>query len=224
MLAFQIALLVPDNISVESAESLNLFASMLTWINLNSGFVMVLTTIVYTVFTLFLVIQNRNATEETRRQFYETNRGRVFPNLVKVADEGGELLCLKFENPTNTPVEKVKLRINQEWLSQYDKLHSLDAKKTKYNLEVINSAPFFMVMPKQAFFYKLCSIPGDEYNKLSNCILEITIDYVASAASTEVFSFNLEAIGTQLSQPSDYVRLERRHLQKLDNIYRAIKK
>ena len=221
MLAFQSALMIPNITSIEIEEPIDLFASVLIWVNLNSGFVMALTTIVYTVFTLFLVIQNRRATDETRRQFNETNRGRVFPNLVKVADEGGDLLCLKFENPTNTPVEEVKISINQEWLSQYDKLQSYDTEKTKNNLKVVSSGHSFMVMPKQALFYSLCEIPGYDYQELSKCILKISITY-SKNASTEYFSFDLKVIGTQLSQPSDYVRLERRNLKKMDSIISAM--
>ena len=231
MFAFQSTLLLFNFSAVEDENVTNLFTTIVDLVNSNSGAITALSTIAYTIFTLILVRQNRKAINksrlqftETQRQFVEMNRCRVFPSLAKVADNGGDLLCLKFENPTNTPAEKIKISINNEWLSQYDKISHCDMKKTKSDLEAINSASFFTIMPKQALFYTLCVVPGLVYTELSEVTLEVSITYSTGNLSAEKFFFDLKAIGTQLAQSSDYVRLERDHLKKLEKIHTAIEK
>lgn len=202
-----------------------MFGSVLTWMNSNSGFVMAITTIVYTVFTLLLVIQNKRALEETKRQFNEANRGRIFPSLVKIADSKSDLFCLKFENPTNSPVEKVKIGINQDWLSQYDNISTNGEginNSTKKSLEAINSAGFIPFMPKQTMYYSICLVPAKAYEKLSEKTLEITINYLSRAKTEEKYVFDLKAMGTQLTSTSDYVRLEREHISALEKIKNSI--
>jgi len=207
---------------------------ILNWVNSNSGAILAVSTIVYTILTLLLVHQNRNAINETKnqfnatqKQFFEMNRGRVFPSLVHVADLNGTVLCLKFENPSNTPIEHMKFSINHDWLSQYDSIETDGEginKSTKANLEAINSADFFTLMPKQSIFYTICSIPGKAYGKLCDKLLEVSIIYPSPENSIEKFTFHLKSMGTQLATSSDYVRLEREHIHKLEEIIKTLNK
>lgn len=206
-----------------------MLTNLVEWVNLNSGAITAASTLVYTILTLILVYQNRRAVNETKLQFKETqkqyfemNRCRVLPSLAKVADNGGDLLCLKFENPTNTPAENIKIVINNEWLSQYDKIKSPEMSKIKADLEAINSAASFTIMPKQSLHYILCVIPGFAYKELAKIKLEVNVKYCTDPYSDEKFTFDLQAVGTQLAQSDDYVRLERDHQKKLDKIVEAI--
>jgi len=205
-------------------DTANIMVRFFSWANSNSGFIVALSTFAYVVATFVLAIQNGKAIRETQRQFNELNRGKVFPSLAKVADHGCDILCLKFENPTNTPVQKVTFKISEEWLALYDNLTTLDEGmlSIKHKLETINNGNFFNVMPKQSIYYILCLVPGKAYKELSNKTLEVSIIYQEKNQKIETYSFEFASIETQLTQTNDYVRLERHQIEQLNKINKTI--
>lgn len=198
--------------------------SIFNWANSNSGFIVAFSTFAYVVATFILAIQNGKAIKETRRQFNEINKGKVFPSLTKVADHGCDLLCLKFENPTNTPVEKVRFKISEEWLSLYDNISADDEnmQSIKQKLQAVNTGNFFNVMPRQSIYYILCIVPGKAYKELSKELMVVSIIYQTKEENTETYTFDFASMATQLTQTNDYVRLERHHIEQLNMINKTI--
>ncbi len=181
--------------------------AFITWVNSNSGFITAISTMAYIIFTAIIVLQTRAG-----------NRGWLFPSLAKVPGERSDLLCLKIENPTNTPVKNAKVTLCDKWLAQYDSIKDPGAQKNREDLKQINSGTF-TVMPSQALYYVVCIIPGDYYQNLTNLPLKVTIKYNRlRGGRKENYKFDLKGMGTQLAQASEYVRMERIRLEKLNKI------
>jgi len=192
---------------------------MFSYLDDHSGSFMALLTLVYTVTTICLARQNRKSIEQARKHFEALYDGKVFPSLTKLE---GEMLCLQFENPTQTPVEGFKATINQEWLNQYDNVVAMGSEKTRENLESINKAEYFTLMPKQEMSYFICTVPGEAYTDLSRIPLIVTI--VNPDGMRKEYMFDLMSMGRQLAMTDNYTRFEKRKLIELRDIASKIGK
>ena len=194
--------------------------NIFTFIDAHGSAIMAITTLVYTILTVILVIQNRRAVNQTKKQFDQIYAGRVFPSLVKIE---GSLLCLQFENQSPSPVQGFKIHINEDWLNQYDNVSETGSHKFRESLEKANTGDFFTLMPKQKIAYVICSIPGGVFKELSHTRLNVTITYADKKGTQEKFSYDLKSMGSQLTTIDDYIRMEKKKIDELRKIDSSIK-
>ena len=184
--------------------------------DMHNGAIMAIITLVYTIITFILVIQNRRAMTQTKNQFNLMNDGKIFPSIIKIE---GELLCLQFKNQSPSPVQGFTISINKEWLCQYDNIKDVKLHEYRDYLKALNEEKPFTLMPQQKMAYLICVVPGPAYKILSNVNLIVTITYNSGKKSKkEEHIFNLSAMGSQLTTIDDYVRIEKKKINELKNI------
>lgn len=195
--------------------------TLFNYINSYNGAIMALTTLVYTILTGIIIFQSRKTIKLTKQQIDSMHTGKVYPSITKIE---GALLCLQFENPTTTPVPRFNINLNKEWLAQYKTILPNPLIEEFYQrLKEVNKANFLTLMPNQKIAYVICKIPGEDFSKLIEVPLTVSIMY-GDTKIIEEFTFDLESMGSQLIMVEDYVRMEYKKLDKLSEIKQSIER
>lgn len=200
---------------------------MITWINDNNGFVMAILTFVYVIATIFICIYNgksamatRKQTEESQRQFVESNRAHVIPRFITLE---GQLYCLAFHNIGKTMAEKLLIDVSSEWLNCLRNTEkNAGVAETLENLKKIE----IFLPAEDKYVYSIC-VPADgtgDYQKLCEKPLIIDIQYYSDGKKyKEKFELPMKGINCIINA-SDYVRMEQKKRESLHEIGKQIQK
>lgn len=200
---------------------------VIEWLNANNGFIMAVLTMVYVIATILICIFNyksaiaaRKQTEESIRQFEESNRAYVIPRFETLE---GQLYCLVFQNIGRTMAEKLKIQISDDWLDCL--------KRTQKNSSVaetllkLGKTEIFLPVDDK-YMYAIC-VPADgtgDYTVLCEKPLKISISYKSgNKLYSEEYELPMEGVNCIINT-SDYVRLEQKKRASLDNIGRQLNK
>ena len=199
---------------------------IIDWLNANNGALMAVLTFVYVIATILICVFNyksasatRKQTEESQRQFEESNRAHVIPRFIMLE---GQLYCLAFHNIGRTMAENLNIKISAEWLSCL--------KRTQKNSSVAdtlsNLADIETFLPvDDKYLYSIC-IPADgtgDYSVLCEKPLIIDISYQSgNKLYSEKFNLPMKGINSIINT-SDYVRMEKKKRDSLDAIEKQLK-
>ena len=199
---------------------------IIEWLNTNNGFVMGLLTLVYVIATILICIFNyksakatRQQTEESKKQFKDSNRPNIIPCFTMIE---GAMFCLTFKNIGNECAKELKININQEWINCFDE--ALKQKKMPGNLEQSLENKYFLAPSDDLKFVLM--IPGDGtsmYQELSRQKIRIDLEYSRNDASetfAEHFELDLLTMAGLILDKSDFIR----KMEKQEKVLKEISK
>ncbi len=201
--------------------------NVVNWLNNNEGCTMTILTFVYVVATILICWYNaksasatREQIKESRYQFQENIRANVIPRFITLE---GQLYCLAFHNIGKTMATKLNIKISEDWLACL--------RKTEKNSKVANTLnnlrDIDIFLPADdKYMYSIC-VPADgtgDFLILCEKPLKITIDYYSGDKPYhEEFELPMKGINCIINT-SDYVRMEQKKRESLDNIGEQLKK
>ncbi len=201
---------------------------IIEWINGNNGFIIAILTLVYVIATILICIFNyksaiatKKQTEESRRQYMDSNRPNIIPCFTMVE---GQLFCLTFRNIGNECAKRLRIKINEEWLQCFDK--ALEQKKLPGDMRRSLKNEFFIVPNDEIKFVLM--IPGDGttmHKELGKEKIKINLKYSRNDLTEEFnedFELDLVAMSGIIIDQSDYIRKMEKQEKALKGISKNI--